>query len=146
MRRTLAFLILMAVGVAACSGPATDNAVESAERACTPPRSHWMRQAALDAGLTPPTNRLSVDRNGAIYWNGRPSTLSRVSASLSVVATMNPRPNTFLETEMGTPCALVERVRDEMERRLNCRDAGRCAEGIWKVWQETPSPPGAPVS
>lgn len=91
-------------------------------------------------------NRLSVDRNGAIYWNGRPSSLVRVSEYLTIVAGMNPQPFTFLETEMGTPCGLVETVRDEMERRLQCQDGGPCAEGIWLVWRHTPVPPGTPPS
>ncbi|MEA3028812.1 MAG: hypothetical protein QOJ53_2317 [Sphingomonadales bacterium] len=146
MLRTLLALIFVASGVTACGGPAANNTAEGVERACTPPRSHWLQQGPLDVGLTAPVNRLSVDRNSAIYWNGQPSSLSRVSQYLSVVATMRPRPFTFLETEMGTPCALIERVRDEMERRLNCRGEGSCAEGIWKVWQETPIPPGTPPS
>jgi len=146
MRQLLALTIILVGGIAACSGPAANNAIESSAQACTPPRAHWTRQAALDAGLTPPINYLSVDRNGAIYWNGQPSNVAHVSEFLAVVATMNPRPHTFLETEMGAPCALVERVRDEMDRRLNCRAGGQCAEGIWRVWQQTRIPAGTPPS
>jgi len=105
-----------------------------------------MRQAALDAGLSPGINHLSVDREGSLYWNGKPQSLTRMSETLAVIATLNPRPHTFLETEMGAPCGVVERVRDEMESRLNCRHDGSCAEGIWKVWQETPNPPHTPPS
>jgi hypothetical protein len=146
MRRTLNLLMLMAFGVVACGEAATTDTAESSDRACTPPRSHWLRQASLGAGLDPGRNHVSIDRNGTIYLNGQPSSMSRVSEFLSLVATLNPRPFTFLETEMGTSCALVERVRDEMERRLNCREGGLCAEGIWKVWEETPAPPGTPPS
>jgi hypothetical protein len=146
MRRTFILLIVTAFGLAACGGAATDKSAERADRACTPPRAHWLRQASLGAGLGPGLNHVSVDRNGAIYVNGHPSSLSRMSAFLSDVAPLNPRPFTFLETEMGAPCALVERVRDEMERRLDCRGEGSCAEGIWTVWDETPSPPGTPPS
>jgi hypothetical protein len=81
-----------------------------------------------------------------IYWNGRRTTFSDVTRDLSIIATMNPRPTAFLEMEMGTPCALVERVRDEMERHLQCRNGGRCAEGVWKLWQESPIPLGTPPS
>lgn len=59
---------------------------------------------------------------------------------------MNPLPIVFLETETGTPCALIEAIRDELDRRLRCRDEGRCAEGIWRVWQDMPLPPGTPPS
>jgi len=135
----------LAFALGAC-GTASRNDSEPSGRACTPPRSYWLRQFPLDAGLAPPINHLSLDRNGAIYWNGQPSSLSAVSRNLAIVATLNPEPTTFLETEMGTPCALVERVRDEMDRRLECRNHGPCAEGIWKVWQETPIPPGTPPS
>ncbi len=70
-----------------------------------------------------------------------------MSHYLAIVDGMSPEPVTLLETEMGAPCALVERVRDEMERRLHCSGfRGLCAEGIWKVWQETPLPPGTPPS
>jgi hypothetical protein len=146
MWRTLVALLVVVCGVAACGGAPTDNVAERVDRACTPPRSHWIPRGPLDAGMNAPVNFLSVDRNGAIYWNGRPTSLPQVSEYLALIATMNPLPATFLETETGAPCALVERVRDEMERRLNCRGAGLCAEGIWRVWQETPIPPGTPAS
>jgi hypothetical protein len=146
MRRTLTLLTLSAFGVAACGNHPTNLPADNAERACTPPRAHWLPQASLGAGLDPGRNHISVDRNGAIYLNGKPRSLAVVSEYLSLVATMRPRPYTFLETEMGAPCALVERVRDEMERRLNCRDGGECAEGIWTVWKETPAPAGTPPS
>jgi hypothetical protein len=133
------------VGVVACGKPAASNTAETAERACSPPRSHWLRPGPVD-GVGVLINRLAINRYGAIYWNGEATELSRVSEYLSVVATMNPEPVTFLETEMGAPCALVERLRDEMERRQHCRNGGRCAEGIWMVWQHTPLPPGTPPS
>jgi len=81
-----------------------------------------------------------------IYWNGQATTFPRLSHYLDIVATMNPRPHTFLETEMGAPCALLDRIRDEMDRRLQCRSEGFCAEGIWTVWEHTPLPLGTPPS
>jgi hypothetical protein len=146
MMRALITISFVGLALAACHDAAPGDVAQAAERACTPPRAHWVRQASLDAGLGPPINHLSLDRNGRVYWNGRLTSMDEVSRYLSLVTTLNPEPFTFLETEMGTPCALVERVRDEMDRRLRCGDGGVCAEGIWKVWQETPTPPGTPIS
>ena len=136
----------MAVGLAACSGSTTKNATETVARACSPPRPAWLAHGPLDAGLMPPAMRVSLDRNGAIYWNGHRTTLPRLREYLSIIVTMEPQPVTFLDTEMGTPCALVDQVREEMERHLHCAAHGFCAEGIWEVWEETPIPPGTPVS
>lgn len=134
-------------GLAACGDVGANNTVAIAEaKACTPPRSHWMRPVPLDAGLSPPINRISLDSQGMIYWNGQATTFPRLSHYLDIVAAMNPRPHTFLETEMGAPCALLDRIRDEMDRRLQCRTQGSCAEGIWTVWEHTPLPPGTPPS
>lgn len=138
----LAF-VLIACGAASCR-QAAPNA-EVVARACTPPRAHWMPQGNFD-GLMPPILRLSMDRNGAIHWNGRVTSLSQLSGYLATIHTMRPEPIVFLETEMGAPCAAVEAVRDEMERRMHCSDHGTCAEGIWTVWQATPTPPGTPPS
>jgi hypothetical protein len=143
MRRAHFILIVLVTGLAACGGNvATNRGAESAVRACTPPRTYWLPPGPLGSGLV--MNHLSIDHRGAIYWNGQPASLSRVSYYLTIVDGMSPEPLTFLETEMGAPCALVDRVRDEMDRRLHCRASYRCGEGIWKVWQETPLPPGTP--
>jgi hypothetical protein len=115
------------------------------ERACTPPRAYWEPQHNFD-GLMPPINRVSLDRNNIVYWNGRAVSLRRLSRYLGIVHGMNPEPLTFLDSEMGAPCATMEAIRDEMDRRLECRNSGRCAEGIMAVWEETPTPPGTPPS
>ncbi|HTU11769.1 MAG TPA: hypothetical protein VMG08_12830 [Allosphingosinicella sp.] len=143
-----ACLLALAVvlpGLAACSKPEANNALEMSALACTPPRANWMRQGNFD-GLMPPINRLSLDRNGAIHWNGRVIAMRQLSEYLGIVHGMNPEPIVFLETEMGAPCARLEAIRDEMERRMECSNFGSCAEGIWHVWQATPTPPGTPPS
>ena len=90
--------------------------------------------------------RLSLDQHGVIHWEGHVRSFAQLSHYLGIVATMTPTPHVFLETEMGAPCAVLERVRDEMDRRLQCRTEHSCAEGIWTVWEATPIPPGTPVS
>jgi hypothetical protein len=97
-------------------------------------------------GLTPPINRLSLDRNGVIHWNGRQTNLRQLSEYLRIVHGMNPEPIVFLDTEMGAPCALLETIRDEMDRRLECGPNRTCAEGIWAVWEAMPTQPGTPPS
>jgi hypothetical protein len=148
MMRRPGAAVLLGLAVAACGSrndPAPVNAMQTA-RACTPPRSYWLQPVQLDGGLSAPTARLSLDQHGVIHWEGHVTTFARLSQNLGIVATMNPRPNVFLETEAGVPCALLEQVRDEMDRRLQCRAEGSCAEGIWIVWEVTPPPPGTPVS
>lgn len=145
-------LLTLAASTAACrpadgnnAGAATANGAQTA-MACTPPRAHWMRPAPLSEGMGPPIWRISLGHQGRIHWAGRVTTLPQLSHYLGIVATMNPRPHIFLETEMGVSCTLLEQVRDEMDRRLQCRTEGSCAEGIWTVWEATPIPPGTPPS
>ena len=104
-------------GIAACAKPEAGNDTQVTSRACTPPTAHWMRQGNFE-GLMPPINRLSLDRNGVIHWNGRQTSLPQLSEYLGIVHGMNPEPIVFLDTEMGAPCALLEAIRDEMDRRL----------------------------
>ena len=146
MKPTLFQSGLLSLGIAACGGQPVGNTAHPEQRACTPPREHWIQQTSLDSGLSVPEVHLSVDRNARLYWNGYPSDLRQVSTNLSVISHLSTTPVVFLETEMGASCALVDRVRDEMETKLDCRNGGPCAEGIWKVWQETPSPTGVPPS
>lgn len=146
-RRTI-FAIASVLALAAC-GKGDDRAAALANQtaqACTPPRAGWMTPGPLMGGM--PFNRISLTHAGAIYWNGLHTDLTHVTRYLSEVAVLNPEPVTFLQTEMGVSCALVEQVRDEMEHRLNCTSNGPCAEGIWSIWEVTPrrpSPPGAPI-
>jgi len=91
-------------------------------------------------------NKVAVDRTGAIYWNGKPVTPETLNKYLSLTRTMNPVPVTFLETEMGTPCASLDAVRKQMERHLDCAGGMYCNEGILTVWDNIPSPPGTPPS
>jgi hypothetical protein len=60
--------------------------------------------------------------------------------------TLNPEPWLFLETEMGTSCAALEAIRDQIENHVECSTGNRCNEGIMTVWDKTPSPPGTPIS
>jgi hypothetical protein len=78
-------------------------------------------------------NLVGLDRRGAVYWNGDRVDWRRFAAYLSESHQLNPEPETFLEIEAGGPCAVVDAVRDEMDRRLECRKGGKCAEGVRSI-------------
>lgn len=75
--RLIVLLPAVVSGLAACGGGASTgnagagNVAQASARACTPPRAHWLPPGPLDAGLSPPINRLALDRNGLIFWNGQ---------------------------------------------------------------------------
>jgi hypothetical protein len=114
-------------------------------QACTPPRSYWHRPPGFD-GLHPPIQLVGIDRNGAVYWDGKLTSQPRFTTSLKAVHAMNPAPEVFLEVEAGVPCAALEAVRDEMDRQMDCRGGGACAEGVRSIWAGVEAPPGTPPS
>jgi hypothetical protein len=140
----LALAPLLALSCGTVGNDAAANGTETAQ-ACTPPRASWISPGPLGGGGLP-INRISVNHQGEIYWNGQRTDLAHITHYLSITATMNPEPAAFLQTEMGVSCALVERIRDEMEHRLHCSQHGPCGEGIWTIWEVTPAPPGTPPS
>lgn len=97
-------------------------------------------------GLQPRQNLVGFDRDGSIIWNGDRIDGRRFASFLAGSHQLNPNPEAFLEVEAGAPCAALEAVRDEMDRRLQCRSGGRCAEGVRSIWEGVPAPPGTPVS
>jgi hypothetical protein len=134
------FLVLMAAcgATAACSRPEP--------QACKPPRSYWQKPHNFD-GLMPMMNQISLTHDGSIYWNGTRLSSERLSEYLRVSRGMNPEPNHFLQTEMGTSCKAIEALRDRMDQALECKKPySHCSEGILSVWRNLPTPPGTPVS
>jgi hypothetical protein len=89
---------------------------------------------------------VGVDRNGSVYWDGNRLSPARFTATLTAVHRMNPAPEVFLEVEAGVPCAALEAVRDEMDRTMDCRGGGGCAEGVRSIWAGVEAPPGTPPS
>jgi biopolymer transport protein ExbD len=113
--------------------------------ACSPPRTNWNKPHNF-IGLMPAMNRLSLDHAGKLYWNGSSISFQTLSKYLTLVHQMNPEPRVFLEIEAGAPCDSLERVRNEMERKLACDQYSACEEGIYSVWKELPTPPRTPPS
>lgn len=91
-------------------------------------------------------NRIALDRAGRTYWNGKQVSRGTLDKYLALGPTMNPEPWIFLETEMGAPCTVVEAIRDQVEKHIECSSGYRCNEGIKIIWDHTASPPGTPVS
>lgn len=102
------------------------------EHACSGRRDYWHRPHNFE-GLVPQINMLSITATGTIYWNGQAISWATLRRYLALSHRLNPEPTTFLEAEMGVPCDVVERVRDEMDKELDCRHGGRCDEGIFSV-------------
>lgn len=114
----------------------TSACAQKPPAACTPPRPAWGKPRNF--GLVP-MNEIALDRTGALYWNGRSVTKAALDGYLDLMHTLDPEPVTFLETEMGVPCASLDAIRNQMERRLNCSNGGRCSEGVVTVWDKIPS-------
>ncbi|MEA2998766.1 MAG: hypothetical protein QOK17_599 [Sphingomonadales bacterium] len=89
---------------------------------------------------------VGLDRHGGIYWNGDRLQQSRFAAYLTAAHRLNPEPEVFLEVEAGVSCASLEAVRAAMDRYLQCRDGGSCAEGARSIWEGVPTPPSTPPS
>lgn len=91
-------------------------------------------------------NKVALDHAGSLYWNGKPVTKEALDEYLAQMHILDPEPVTFLETEMGVPCASLDAIRDQMERQLKCSKGGRCNEGVVRVWDNIQNAPGTPVS
>ena len=115
------------------------------QHACTARRAYWRHPHNFEY-LGPAHNTLSLTASGAVYWNGQLVSWPTLRSYLAESHRLNPEPPVFLETEMGVPCDLVERIRDEVDKRMACKTGGRCDEGIYSVWRSLPTPPGTPPS
>ncbi|GAA0670730.1 hypothetical protein GCM10009102_21900 [Sphingomonas insulae] len=139
-RRTLTLLPIAAAGmvVTACS--------PHDPRACTPPRSYWPVPRA-PIGIQPITSVIALTRDGAIRWNGDSVSFAALRQYLETSHRLNPEPQIVLDTEMGISCRMLERVRNQMDRALECRKPyARCAEGLRPVREDTRWGAHGPVS
>ena len=75
---------------------------------------------------------------GTTYFNGKEVSLNELSTLLQQTRALNPTPGVVLETEMGAPCATLDKVRDLMNTRLACEKGGHCDEGMQTVWRNLP--------
>jgi len=107
--------------------------------ACSPPLATWPKPHP-HLGPEIPLVHVAIDRNGSVYFQGSRTTVAELPAKFDIVPQMGePEPATILETEMGAPCATLDRVRSIMNERLKCDRGGHCDEGIQSVWKDLPS-------
>ena len=118
-------LMLSIVALACLSG-----CEKSEPRACNPPDATW-RRPRLVQGLDPIRNKVTLDRDGKLYWNGSFVSHQQLSTMLTAVKKLSPQTDLYLEAEMGTPCRDLDQVRHEVSKALGCRHTkGRCVEGL----------------
>lgn len=117
---------------------------EPPSRACTPPRDYWQKPHFI-GGLEPVRFQVTVDHQSRVDIGGRKASMDELAKHLALVAAIqNPAPQVLLDTEMGAECRTIEAVRHQIDRSMNCRTSGQCAEGSRTVWMELPLPPGTP--
>jgi hypothetical protein len=132
--------LLLALALSACGRQ------KVTAKACTPPRDYWQSPHFI-GGLDVPAALVSLDHQNHLYLWGKPITARQLSSELNKINKVtNPDVPVFLDTEMGADCAILDAVRDQIDRSLNCEASGRCAEGSRIVWKEWPIPPGTPPS
>jgi len=138
MRTSLVWIPLLGgVVLSGCSGEPT--------KACTAPKDYWQKPHNF-VGLMPKMNEVALDHSGTLYWNGTPVSFEKLGQLLKSSHELNSEPVVFLHTEMGVSCDALDALRNEMDEALECKKSHRCAEGIMSVWQDLPSPRGAPIS
>lgn len=91
--------------------------------------------------------QVSVDHNSYVYVQGHRVSVGALEKQLRGAAAIhNPDVIVALDTEMGASCEMLDRVRDAIDRAMDCRDSGGCAEGSRLVWKNWPMQPGTPPS
>lgn len=111
---------------------------DAEQRACTAPLTEWSRP---HPHLGPDVAFITVglDHEGTTYFNGKALPLRELSTMLKHAGELeNPEPVVVLETEMGAPCATLDKVRQLMNERLACGKTGHCDEGMMTVWRDLP--------
>jgi hypothetical protein len=82
---------------------------------------------------TPPSrelkNLIKIRADRSITWNGEEVSKSVLEANLRVVPQFYPVPLTTLDFDAGTPCPLIDEVRELMRRHLQCGDKAVCLQG-----------------
>ena len=142
MIRTSAGLLLFALALPSCQRrPEAEQT-----KACTAPRTYW-QQPHFTGGLETLVGQVSLDHRSQVYYAGKPVSLDQLSARLNAANKVtNPDLIILLDTEMGADCAILDSVRNRIDRAMNCKTSQRCAEGSRTVWNALPVPPGTPPS
>lgn len=122
MKTQLLFLLIAVVSLLGCAS--------SEPHACTPSGIAWHRPV-FSKGLETIRNRVILNRNGDLFWNGSAVSNGQFRKMLEAARKLSPQPELYLQAEMGVPCRDLDRVRSEVAAALGCHDAkGLCVEGL----------------
>jgi hypothetical protein len=130
MSKWTAFVAFALIALASCN-----EAIATKE--CSPPFDHWLKPPGPTGHLRPVTT-LTISKDGALFWNNRTVSFSKLDQILTAVPTLDPQPHTLFEVEPQAPCNEIVKVRNLIEKRLSCRKSrGICGEGpSGAIWDE----------
>ncbi|KRA79715.1 hypothetical protein [Altererythrobacter sp. Root672] len=74
-------------------------------------------------------NLIKIRADRSITWNGDDVSKSLLKANLRVVPQFYPVPLTTLDFDAGTPCPMINEVRELMRRHLECGTKAVCLQG-----------------
>ena len=115
----------MAVLAALSFAPVIDGALDAEP-------SKWnIVQRAPKQTRERPVNVLTIDKEGALHWNGASVTEAHVREFVSVTKLMKTRNIMVLEARAQAPSAVVERLRSMIEDILACQPT-YCSEVVPK--------------
>ncbi len=78
-------------------------------------------------------NLIKIRADRSITWNGEEVPQSLLESNLRAVPRFHPIPVTTLDFESGTPCALINEVRELMRRHLECGEKAMCLQGDGRI-------------
>lgn len=90
-------------------------------------------------GLSAEPNYVSLDSEGATYWNGKNTSPETIAKYLRSSFKLLPQPPIQLDAEMGASCEKLEAVRSLIEREYKCGSDGHCDERSRVIGNAVPS-------
>jgi hypothetical protein len=117
----LGVLTLSTVLLGSCN-----RAVESV--GCDKPLAHWLKPSD-GIGHLLPYNRVVVDSDGVIRWNGVPISNAMIAGLMEAAGEMEPAPQLILQVSPKANCEVVNFVRKTMDKAPICKNLKLCGEG-----------------
>ncbi|MBY8825016.1 ExbD/TolR family protein [Sphingomonas colocasiae] len=75
-------------------------------------------------------NHLRIRGDGSLRWNRAAISRETLDDYLARIKVMEPQPVVILEVDPKAGCAMVRRIRGQMDDVLGCAENGLCGEGI----------------
>jgi len=117
-------LLVAFAGVMALAGFASRSTYASS---CSAPLSGW--QLPGDGWHNILVNRIAIEADGRISWNGAQVSRSTLRRYLTIIPQMRPHPATVLRVHPDADCETVGEVRNDMDEILRCAESRSCGEG-----------------